>query len=111
MLGITAAEILTSWWNRRNNPSPPPKIYFLNRRIHHGEIGSILALSSLLLKVIPAPSSALTLLLGLGIGLVKDDYRDIMTWFRLTKREDVDRKETQPSLHKHEEERIWELVK
>ena len=111
MLGITAAEILTSWWNRRNNPSPPPKIYFFNRRIHHGEIGSILALSSLLLKAIPAPSSALTLLLGLGIGLAKDDYRDIMTWFRLTKREDVDRKQTQPGLQKHEEERIWELVK
>ena len=111
MLGISAAEILASWWNRRNNSSPPPKIYLFNRRIHHGEIGSILALSSLLLKVIPAPSSALTLLLGMGIGLAKDDYRDIMTWFRLTKREDANRKQIQPGLPKHEEERIWELVK
>jgi hypothetical protein len=110
-MGITAAEILASWWNHRNNHSPSPKIYLFNRRIHHGEIGTILALFSLLLKRTPFPSSALTLLLGMGIGLAKDDYRDIMTWFRLTKREDADRKQNQPGLPKHEEERIWELVK
>jgi hypothetical protein len=110
-MGIAAAEILASSWNHRSNSSPPPKIYLFNRRIHHGEIGTILALFSLLLKRTPFPSSALTLLLGMGIGLAKDDYRDIMTWFRLTKREDADRKQNQPGLPKHEEKRIWELVK
>jgi uncharacterized membrane protein len=86
-LGITAAEILTSWWNRRNDSSPPPKIYLFNRRIHHGEIGTLLALFSLLFKAIPVPSPAVTILLGIGIGLAKDDYRDITNWFRLPQRE------------------------
>jgi len=111
MLGVTAAEILTSWWNHRNNSSPPPKIYLFNRRIHHGEIGTLLALFSLLLKVIPVPSSALTILLGMGIGLAKDDYRDIFTWFQLTQRENANRKQKQSGLPKHDVERISEQVK
>jgi hypothetical protein len=85
ILGITAAEILTSYWNSRYNPSYPPKIYAFNRRIHHGEIGALLALSSLFLRTTPAASVA-AILTGIGIGLVKDDCADIMEWFRLKKK-------------------------
>jgi hypothetical protein len=111
ILGITAAEILTSWWNRRNDSSPPPKIYLFNRRIHHGEIGTLLALFSLSLKVIPIPSAALMILLGMGLGLAKDDYRDITAWFRLAQRENGIRKQNRPGPLKHEDERIWEQLK
>jgi hypothetical protein len=86
ILGITAADILTSYWNFRYNSSYPPKIYAFNRRIHHGEIGALLALSSLFLRTTPAASVA-AILTGIGIGLVKDDCADIMEWFRLKKKE------------------------
>ena len=43
MLGVTAAEILTSYWNSKHNIVAPPKVYVFNRRVHHGEIGALLA--------------------------------------------------------------------
>jgi hypothetical protein len=89
-LGITAADILISYWNSRYNV--PPKVYVLNRRIHHGEIGTLLALSSLLLRGTSIPTATAAILAGIGIGLVKDDCGDIREWFK--KRKIEDRKQT-----------------
>ena len=87
MLGLTAAEILTSYWNFRYKSSYPPKVYAFNRRIHHGEIGALLALSSLFLRRSTPIASVAAILTGIGIGLVKDDRADIADWFRLRKKE------------------------
>jgi uncharacterized membrane protein len=87
MLGITAAEILTSYWNFRYRSSYPPKVYAFNRRIHHGEIGVLLALSSLFLRRSTPIASLAAILTGIGIGLVKDDRADIADWFRQRKKE------------------------
>ena len=89
VLGIATAEILTSYWSSRyrSSSSHPPKIYAFNRRIHHGEIGTILALSSLFLRGATPAASVAAIFTGIGIGLVKDDHADIMEWFRLKKKE------------------------
>jgi uncharacterized membrane protein len=87
MLGVTAAEILTSYWNFRYRSSYPTKVYAFNRRIHHGEIGALLALSSLFLRRSTPVASVAAILTGIGIGLVKDDRADIADWFRLKKKE------------------------
>jgi hypothetical protein len=87
VLGIAVAEILTSYWNSRYMPSHPPKVYAFNRRIHHGEIGALLALSSLLLKRTTPAASIAAIVTGIGLGLVNDDRADFMEWFRLKKKE------------------------
>jgi hypothetical protein len=107
MIGTTAAEILTSYWHSRHNQSPPPKVYFFNRRIHHGEIGALLGLSSLFLRGTSFPTAAAAAILtGMGIGLVKDDYLDIMDWFKLTKMKNVDQKQTRIPTTKQEKEQV-----
>jgi hypothetical protein len=87
VLGIAAAEILTSYWNSKYMPSHPPKVYAFNRRIHHGEIGVLLALSSLLLKRTTPVAGIAAIVTGIGLGLVNDDRSDFMEWFRLKKKE------------------------
>ena len=87
MLGLTVAEILASYWNFRYRSSCPPKVYAFNRRIHHGEIGALLALSSLFLRRSNPIASVAAILTGIGIGLVKDDRADIADWFTLKKKE------------------------
>ncbi len=99
ILGITAAEILTSYWSSRYRSSHPTKIYAFNRRIHHGEIGTILALSSLFLRGATPAASVAAIFTGIGVGLVNDDHADIMQWFRLKK------KEMQIDQNQHEEEK------
>ena len=87
-LGFIGAELLTSYWNRRNsrdNPSRPSKVHVLNRRLHHGEIGTVLALSSLLLRATSVPTAAAAIVAGIGMGLIKDDHADIGEWFRFKK--------------------------
>jgi len=107
MIGTTAAEILTSYWHSRHNESSPPKVYFFNRRIHHGEIGALLGLSSLFLRGTSFPTAAAAAILtGMGIGLVKDDYLDIMDWFKLTKMKNVDQKQTRIPTTKQEKEQV-----
>jgi hypothetical protein len=106
MIGTTAAEILTSYWHSRHNQSPPPKVYFFNRRIHHGEIGALLGLSSLFLTASFPTAAAAAILTGLGIGLVKNDYPDIMDWFKLTKKNNVDQKQTRIPTTKQEKEQV-----
>jgi hypothetical protein len=80
-IGSTIADILTSFWNSKEDPS---KVYIFNRRIHHGAIGALLGLSTLYKKQ-PIITG---ILCGLGAGLAKDDYNDFKEWFLFKKRED-----------------------
>ncbi len=86
MLGFATAELLLSYWKSRYNESPSPRVYIFGRRIHHGEIGTLLALSSLFFgrTSISMPATILT---GLGLRLVMDDYADFSEWFRLKKKD------------------------
>ena len=61
-LGSTIADMLTSYWNSKENPS---KMYLFNRRVHHGTIGALLGLSGLY-KNNPM---IMDILSGLGAGL------------------------------------------
>jgi hypothetical protein len=95
ILGLTAAEVIASYWNNRNRtnsggspPSTPQKVYFFNRRMHHGQIGALLMLS-LFFRGTPVPVAILT---GLGIGLVKDDYADFKEWFLFKKKDQNENK-------------------
>lgn len=81
MLGLAVADILTSYWNSKENP---PKAYLFNRRVHHGTIGALLGLSNLYKKN-PIVTGILS---GLGAGLQKDDYKDSKEWFLFKKKED-----------------------
>ena len=79
IIGFAVAELLTNYWNSKENPS---KVYVFGRRVHHGEIGALLPLFLLFGKLaVPAAS----ILAGLGVGLVKDDFTDIKQWFRFKK--------------------------
>ncbi|HZB18006.1 MAG TPA: hypothetical protein VE445_12645 [Nitrososphaeraceae archaeon] len=80
-LGSAVADMLTSYWNSKENPS---KVYIFNRRVHHGAIGSLLGLSTLY-KNNPLITGILS---GLGSGLQKDDYNDTNEWFLFKKREE-----------------------
>jgi len=79
-IGSTIADILTSYWNSKQNPS---KVYIFNRRVHHGAIGALLGLSALYKKQ-PMITGILS---GLGAGLAKDDYNDVKEWFLFKKKE------------------------
>ncbi len=84
--GITLAEVLTSYWRSRHNRSrSPSKIYFFGRRIHHGELGALLGLSSLLFRSSHPAASLGAFFTGVGIGLLKDDYPDLLEWFKFKK--------------------------
>jgi|ERR687898_46570 hypothetical protein len=82
MLGFAAAELMIHYWKSKEKPR---EIYIFGRRIHHGEIGALLSLSSLLLGKVPIPTAALGILAGVGTALVKDDLADIKEWFRFKK--------------------------
>ena len=79
-IGFLIAKLITSYWNSQKNPG---KAYLFNRRVHHGEIGSLLGLSNFLKKSQPVPTGLLS---GLGEGLAKDDYNDRKEWFTFKKR-------------------------
>ena len=78
-VGSAIADILTSYWNSKQNPS---KVYIFNRRVHHGAIGALLGLSTLYKKQ-PTITGILS---GLGAGLAKDDYNDVKDWFLFKKK-------------------------
>ena len=80
-IGSAIADILTSYWNSKEDPS---KVYIFNRRVHHGAIGALLGLSTLYEKQ-PIITGILS---GLGAGLAKDDYNDFKEWFLFRKKED-----------------------
>jgi len=77
---IAKLHLITSYWNSRKNPG---KAYIFNRRVRHGEIGSLLGLSNLFIKSEPVPTGLLS---GLGEGLAKDDYNGMKEWFTFKKR-------------------------
>jgi hypothetical protein len=81
--GLSIAKLLTSYWNSQQNPR---KAFIFNRRVHHGEIGSLLGLSNLFKKSQPIPAGILS---GLGEGLAKDDYGDRKDWFTFKKKEKI----------------------
>ena len=89
-LGSVIGDVLTSYWNSKENPS---KVYIFNRRVHHGGIGALLGLSSLYKKQ-PIITGILS---GLGARLAKDDYKDSKEWFAFKKKEDDDFKENNRS--------------
>ena len=82
MLGFTAAEIIMHHWNSKQIP---PEVYIFGRRVHHGEIGALLYVSSLLVGKVPIPAAALGIIAGIGAGLIKGDLADIKEWFRFKK--------------------------
>jgi hypothetical protein len=82
ILGFAASEILMHYWNSRK---PPPEVHIFGRRIHHGEIGTLLSMSSLLVGKVPISAAVFGILAGIGTGLVKDDIVDIKEWFRFKK--------------------------
>jgi hypothetical protein len=82
ILGIAASEILMHYWNSRR---PIPEVHIFGRRVHHGETGTLLSMSSLLVGKVPIPAAVFGVLAGIGIGLVKDDIVDIKEWFRFKK--------------------------
>jgi hypothetical protein len=86
IVGVSVSEVLTSYWRSKHNQSQSlSKVYLFGRRIHHGELGALLGLSSLLLRI-SHPAAALgAFFTGLGIGLAKDDYPDILEWFKFQK--------------------------
>jgi len=86
MLGFATAELLLSYWKSRYNESPSPRVYIFGRRIHHGEIGTLLALSSIFFARTSISMPA-TILTGIGLRLVMDDYADFSEWFRLKKKD------------------------
>jgi hypothetical protein len=88
-LGSEVADMLTSYWNSKENPS---KVYLFNRRVHHGTIGALLGLSNLY-KDNPMITGILS---GLGSGLQKDDYNDSKEWFLFKKRGDEGEEKTIP---------------
>ena len=73
---------MTYYWNSQQHQS---KTYIFNRRVHHGEIGSLLCLSNLFKKSQPIPTGILS---GLGEGLAMDDYGDKEEWFTFKKKDD-----------------------
>jgi hypothetical protein len=83
ILGFTAAELVIYYW--KISKKIPPEIYIFGRRVHHGEIGALLSVSSLLMGRVPIPAAALGILAGVGAGLIKDDLADIKEWFRFRK--------------------------
>jgi ferritin-like metal-binding protein YciE len=88
-LGSAVADMLTSYWSSKENPS---KVYLFNRRVHHGTIGALLGLSDLY-KDNPMITGILS---GLGSGLQKDDYNDFKEWFSFKKRGDEGEEKTIP---------------
>jgi hypothetical protein len=86
--GLDIANLITYFWNSQKNPD---KVYISNRRVHHGEIGSLLSLSNLFKKSQPIPAGILS---GLGEGLIKDDYADKDEWFTFKKKDEPQSSET-----------------
>lgn len=74
--GWQAANALTNTWNAQPNP---PRVYVLDRRIHHGEVGVLAGLAGILYK-----DSFWT---GFGTRLALDDIHDANEWFTFKKRE------------------------
>jgi hypothetical protein len=89
--GLDVARLITYFWNSQRDPG---KVYISNRRVHHGEIGSLLGLTNLFKKSQPIPTGILS---GLGEGLVKDDYADKDEWFTFKKKKNDEPQSSEPN--------------
>jgi hypothetical protein len=81
--GSSIGRIATNIWNSQKNPG---KAYIFNRRVHHGEIGILLGLSSFFRKSRPDAAGVLS---GLGDSLSQDDIADKEEWFKFKKKENA----------------------
>lgn len=79
IIGFAVSEITTYYWKRKH----PSKVYFFDRRIHHGELGVLLLCILSMGKISPLLSS---FIIGCGLGLIKDDLQDKSKWFKFQKR-------------------------
>jgi hypothetical protein len=79
IMGFAISELISYYW-KKNNGS---KFYIFDRRIHHGEIGVILLGILFMGKVPPFLSS---FIIGVGLGLINDDQKDIKKWFKFKKK-------------------------
>jgi hypothetical protein len=79
ILGFAVSEIAVHYWKKKN----PLKVYFFERRIHHGEIGVILLCILSLAKISPILS---LFVIGCGLSLIKDDFQDKSKWFKFQKK-------------------------
>lgn len=99
--GSFIGKLLTNIWNSQKNPG---KAYLLNRRVHHGEVGILLALSNLIKKSRPATAGVFS---GLGEALAQDDIADKEEWFSFKKKETKTNLEpsTEPERNNNEKEK------
>lgn len=72
--GLQDALSITSKWNSQPNP---PKVYISGYRIHHGLVGSLVAIYGLLTENQYA--------IGVGAGLAIDDISDMPHWLDFEK--------------------------
>ena len=77
--GLAISEVITYYWKKKRSS----EIYFFDRRLHHGEIGILLLTILTMGRISPLISS---LVIGLAIGLIKDDLEDLDKWFKFHKR-------------------------
>ena len=89
--GSSIGKLITNIWNSQKNPG---KAYLLNRRVHHGEVGTLLGLSNLIKKSRPATAGVFS---GLGEALAQDDIADKEEWFSFKKKEEKTNSETSTS--------------
>jgi hypothetical protein len=79
IIGFAVSEIISYYW-KKNKRS---KVYFYDRRIHHGEIGVLLLGLLFAGKILPVLSS---FIVGMGLGLINDDQKDFKKWFKFKKK-------------------------
>jgi hypothetical protein len=79
VIGFVISEMITHYWKKNHLA----EVYIFNRRIHHGEIGILLLILLLSRGVSPSLISILT---GIGVGLIKDDLNDVFKWFTFKKK-------------------------
>ncbi|MGE0242672.1 MAG: hypothetical protein AB7P56_01955 [Nitrososphaeraceae archaeon] len=79
IMGFAVSEIISYYW-KKNNRS---KVYIFDRRIHHGEIG-VMLLGILFMGKIPP--LLISFIIGMGIGFINDDQKDIKKWFKFKKK-------------------------
>ncbi len=81
-VGESIGDAITSGWNSQEEPG---KAYVKNRRVHHGEVGTAMGVSSEFKDSEPTITGAIS---GIGKGLVKDDIADKEKWFTFKKKDE-----------------------
>ena len=79
IVGLALSEITLHYWKKKYLS----KVYLFDRRIHHGEIGVLLFCILSVGRISPILSS---LIIGCGLGLIRDDFQDKSKWFKFQKK-------------------------